>query len=79
VPRARIEDLLQDVDEWCRFARASQPLGDYAPRSVSAVTIARGEHHGWPPRVVLGAAAQASTASSVNHTVKLPRLRRVPS
>jgi hypothetical protein len=27
LPRVRIEDLLQDVDEWCGFIRAFQPLG----------------------------------------------------
>jgi TnpA family transposase len=37
-PRVRIEDLLQDVDEWCGFSRAFQPLAGYEPRS-------RGNHH----------------------------------
>ncbi len=37
-PRVRIEDLLQDVDEWCGFNRAFQPLAGYEPRS-------RGNHH----------------------------------
>src|SRR5215213_7569801 len=32
-----------------------------------------------PPRVVRGAAAQAATASGVNHTVRLPRARRPAS
>ena len=41
--------------------------------SVSAVKIARGEYQRCPPRVVRGSAFQAATASSVNHTVKLPR------
>jgi len=31
--RVRIEDLLEDVDEWCGFTRAFQPLGGYQPRS----------------------------------------------
>ena len=31
--RVRIEDLLQDVDEWCGFTQAFQPLGGYQPRS----------------------------------------------
>ena len=34
---------------------------------------------GCPPRVVRGAAAQAATASGVNHTVRLPRARRAAS
>jgi len=42
-------------------------------RSVSAVTMARGEYQGRPPRVVRGAARQATIASSVNRTVRLPR------
>ncbi|MGH7101664.1 MAG: Tn3 family transposase [Acetobacteraceae bacterium] len=33
MPRVRIEDLLQGVDEWCGFIRALQPLGGYVPRS----------------------------------------------
>ena len=36
--------------------------------SVSAVTIASGEYHGCPPRVVRGSACQAAIASSVNQT-----------
>jgi len=35
--------------------------------------MATGEYRACPPRVVRGSAAQAATASSVNHTVKLPR------
>ena len=41
--------------------------------SVSAVRMARGEYQRCPPWVVRGSAAQAATASSVNHTVRLPR------
>jgi hypothetical protein len=33
MPKVRIEDLLQDVDEWCHFTNAFQPLGGYQPRS----------------------------------------------
>ena len=33
LPRVRIEDLLQDVDEWCGFTCAFQPLGGYEPRA----------------------------------------------
>jgi TnpA family transposase len=32
LPRVRIEDLLQDVDEWSGFTGAFQPLGGYEPR-----------------------------------------------
>ena len=35
--------------------------------------MASGEYQGCPPRVVRGSAAQAAIASSVNHTVGLPR------
>ena len=48
-------------------------------RSVSAVRIASGEYQGCPPRVVRGSARQAAIASSVNHTVRLPRCRRAAS
>jgi len=34
--RVRIEDLLQDVDEWCGFTRAFQPLGGYQPRGADS-------------------------------------------
>ncbi len=33
MPKVRIEDLLQDVDEWCHFTAAFQPLVGYQPRS----------------------------------------------
>jgi hypothetical protein len=39
----------------------------------------RGEYQGWPPRVVRGSASHAASASSVNHTVKLPRWRKLAS
>jgi len=47
-----IEDLLQDVDEWCGFIRAFQPLGGYQPRggdphrSLLATLIAHGTNLG---------------------------------
>ena len=50
--RVRIEDLLQDVDEWCGFTRAFQPLGGYQPRggdphrSLLATLIAHGTNLG---------------------------------
>jgi TnpA family transposase len=52
LPRVRIEDLLQDVDEWCRFTGAFQPLGGYQPRgadlhrSLLATVIAHGTNLG---------------------------------
>src|SRR6476661_4373270 len=48
-------------------------------RRVSAVRIARGEYQGCPPRVVRGAARHPSIAASENHTVRLPRWRRLAS
>src|SRR3954463_10114914 len=48
-------------------------------RKVNAVRIAKGEYQGCPPRVVRGAARHPSMASSENHTVKLPRWRRLAS
>lgn len=52
LPRVRIEDLLQDVDEWCGFTNAFQPLGGYQPRgadphrSLLATLIAHGTNLG---------------------------------
>ena len=52
LPRVRIEDLLQDVDEWCGFTRAFQPLGGYQPRggdlhrSLLATLIGHGTNLG---------------------------------
>ena len=52
LPRVRIEDLLQDVDEWCGFTRAFQPLGGYEPRGgdphrpLLAALIAHGTNLG---------------------------------
>ena len=48
-------------------------------RSVSALRIARGENQRCPPGILRGAACQASIASVVNLTVKLPRWRRLAS
>jgi TnpA family transposase len=52
LPRVRIEDLLQDVDEWCGFMSAFQPLGGYQKRaadlhrSLLATIIAHGTNLG---------------------------------
>jgi TnpA family transposase len=52
LPRVRIEDLLQDVEEWCGFMSAFQPLGGYQkraadlPRSLLATIIAHGTNLG---------------------------------
>ena len=45
--------------------------------SVSAVKIANAEYKAWPPRVVCGAARQPAMAPSLNHSVRLPRWRRL--
>ena len=64
LPRVRIEDLLQDVDEWCRFMSAFQPLGGYQPRRVAdlqrslfATVIAHGTN--------LGLAAMSQSVDTV--------------
>jgi TnpA family transposase len=36
LPKVRIEDLLQDVDERCQFTAAFQPLSGYQPRNPNA-------------------------------------------
>src|SRR5215210_7590131 len=57
----------------CRYASRNTAL------NVSAVRIARSEYSGCPPRLVRRSAFHAATASSKNHTVKLPRRRRLSS
>ena len=52
MPRVRIEDLLQDVDDWCGFSRAFEPLGGYEARATDtyrpllATLIAHGTNLG---------------------------------
>src|SRR3954462_13865070 len=41
--------------------------------------MARPEYQGCPPGVVRGSAAHPSIASALNHTVRLPRRRRLAS
>jgi len=41
--------------------------------------MAGGEYKDCPPQVVLGSAVHAEIALSVNHTVRLPRWRRLAS
>jgi len=41
--------------------------------------MASGEYQDCPPRVVRGSAAHLEIASSVSHTVRLPRWRRLAS
>src|SRR4051794_15947975 len=57
----------------CRYASRNTAL------NVSAVRIARSEYSGCPPRLVRRSASHASTASSENQTVTLPRRRRLSS
>jgi TnpA family transposase len=63
LPRVRIEDLLQDVDEWCNFSRSFQPLGGYEPRggdvyqALLAAVIAHGAN--------LGLAAMAHSVDAI--------------
>ncbi|HVC61566.1 MAG TPA: Tn3 family transposase [Acetobacteraceae bacterium] len=62
-PRVRIEDLLQDVNEWCGFTRAFQPLAGYQSRakdhqrSLLATLIAHGTN--------LGLAAMSQSVDTV--------------
>ncbi len=64
MPRVRIEDLLQDVDEWCGFTRAFQPLGGYERhegdtyRPLLATLIAHGTN--------LGLAAMSQSVDSLS-------------
>jgi hypothetical protein len=63
MPRVRIEDLLQDVDAWCGFTRAFQPLSGYEPRAgdISRPLLATLIAHG----TNLGLAAMSQSVDSV--------------
>ena len=71
LPRVRIEDLLQDVDEWCGFTRAFQPLGGYQPRgadlhrSLLATLIAHGTNLGL---AVMSQSVDSLTAETLQDT-----------
>ena len=71
LPRVRIEDLLQDVDEWCRFTGAFQPLGGYQPRgadlhrSLLATVIAHGTNLGL---AAMSQSVDTLTAESLQNT-----------
>ena len=71
LPRVRIEDLLQDVDEWCGFTRAFQPLGGYEPRgadlhrSLLATLIAHGTNLGL---AAMGQSVDTLTADALQDT-----------
>ena len=71
-PRVRIEDLLQDVDEWCGFTRAFQPLAGYQSRakdhhrSLLATLIAHGTN--------LGLAAMSQSVDTITAEALQPHL-----
>ena len=52
---------------------------EYKPNLIGGGCYIIPEYRDCPPRVARGSAAQAAIASSVNHTVKLPRWRRLAS
>src|SRR4051812_23015519 len=68
--RRRMEPISPSV--WRRARRNTA-------RKVRAVVIARGEYQGCPPRVVRGAARHPSITAALNHTVRLPRWRKLAS
>jgi hypothetical protein len=47
--------------------------------SVRAVSMARSEYRGWPPRILRRGACHPANASGVTHNVRLPRRRRPAS
>ena len=70
-----------------RHAQAEAKQVDYGADQALGLPVGQAEHRaqregqyqGCPPRVVRGSAAQAAIASSGNHTVRLPRKRRLAS
>jgi hypothetical protein len=63
LPRIRIEDVLAEVDTWCEFTRAFQPLGEYQSRSahLPATLLAALIAHG----TNLGIAAMGHSAEGI--------------
>ena len=70
LPRARIEELLLEVDSWCHFTRALRPLGEYRPRSeeryitLLAALIAHGTNLGI---AVMGQSTEGITVDMLQH------------
>lgn len=63
LPRIRIEDLLVEVDSWCRFSEELAPLGDQRPRAENpyALLLAALVAHG----TNLGIATMAQSAEGL--------------
>ncbi len=71
--RVRIEDLLRDVDSYCRFTREFRPLGGYEARaenvypSLLAALIAHGTNLGI---AAMGQSAQGITVDMLQHVTQ---------
>ena len=57
---------------------AASAIG-YKPNLAGGSNSIMPEYQGCPPGVVRGSARQLSIASSVNHTIRLPRWRKLAS